>query len=156
MRNSPSSENSPNRAGAAPFPDHYIQIEQRVRYSETDQMGVAHNKVYFEWFELGRTEFCRSRGIPYGDIEKRGIYLVVAESFCRYKKPLRYDDLFFIRTAVRTITPKKSVFVYELRTKDGKTLIAEGATVHVAVDKRGAVISLPDDILVKIAAPLAA
>jgi acyl-CoA thioester hydrolase len=56
-----------------------VETEERVRYSETDQMGVAHNKSYFEWFEIGRTEFCRRKGIPYREIEAQGFYLVVVD-----------------------------------------------------------------------------
>jgi len=91
-----------------------VETEERVRYSETDQMGVAHNKSYFEWFEIGRTEFCRKRGIPYREIEARGFYLVVVEAFCKYRKPLRYDQAILIRVTLREATPKKVVFDYEI------------------------------------------
>jgi len=112
-------------------------------------MGVAHNKSYFEWFELGRTEFCRSRGLPYRDIEARGFYLVVAEALCRYLKPLRYDDEFVIRVALAEATGRKIVFLYELAAAEGG-LVATGRTVHVPVNKRAEVCALPEDILAKI------
>jgi acyl-CoA thioester hydrolase len=150
MKNSPSSENSPNKSHSGPLLPPFIQVEQRVRYSETDRMGVAHNKSYFEWFEIGRTEYCRQKGVSYRDIEERGFYLVVAESFCRYKKPLRYDDRFFIRTGLKEISPKKTVFAYELWTMDGLTLVAEGYTVHISVNKNGTITPMPEDILDKI------
>jgi len=153
MKNSPSSASSPNKGRLSSLPSFPIEIEQRVRYSETDRMGIAHNKNYLDWFEMGRTEYCRKKGFSYRDIEERGIYLVVVESFCRYRKPLRYDDRFLIRTFLREATPKKTVFAYELRTLDGKILIAEGYTIHIPVTGDGVVTPLPEDILTVITRP---
>jgi len=129
-----------------------IEIEERVRYSETDQMGVAHNKIYFEWFEIGRTEFCRQKGISYKDIEARGYYLVVVEAFCKYRKPLRYDEVFVIRVSLREITPKKVVFDYELLTKAQRKLIATGYTVHIVTNAKAEVSTLPEELTKKISA----
>jgi len=119
-------------------------------------MGVAHNKAYLEWFELGRTEFCRHQGLTYKAIEERGHYLVVVEAFCRYKRPMRYDDAFVVSTSLRDITPKKVTFGYEVRLAGRPELIAEGYTVHIAVNRNGAVSALPDDVLDRISAPLGA
>ncbi|MEW5902479.1 MAG: thioesterase family protein [Acidobacteriota bacterium] len=130
-----------------------IEIEERVRYSETDQMGVAHNKNYFEWFEIGRTEYCRRQGIPYREIEIQGFYLVVVEAFCRYRKPLRYDDQFIIRVMLRESTPKKVVFDYALLTKDERQPVASGHTIHIVTNKQGEVSSLPEGILDRIQGP---
>jgi acyl-CoA thioester hydrolase len=127
-----------------------IEIEERVRYSETDQMGVAHNKNYFEWFEIGRTEFCRQKGISYKDIEARGYYFVVVEAFCKYRKPLRYDDVFVIRVSLREITPKKVVFDYELLTREERKLIASGYTVHIVTNAKAEVAAMPQQLLKKI------
>lgn len=124
----------------------FIEIEERVRYSETDQMGVAHNKSYFEWFEIARTEYCRQKKIPYKDIEAQGYYLIVAESFCRYKKPLRYDEKFLIRVRAEEIKSKKVIFSYELLTEKEKSTIASGYTVHVVTNAKAQVCSLPEDI----------
>jgi len=129
-----------------------VEIEERVRYSETDQMGVAHNKSYFEWFEIGRTEFCRRRGIPYREIEAQGFYLVVVEAFCKYRKPLRYDQMFIIRVTLREATSKKIVFDYEILTKEDRSLVASGYTVHIATNARGEVSPLPTPVLDKISA----
>jgi acyl-CoA thioester hydrolase len=128
-----------------------VEIEERVRYSETDQMGVAHNKAYFEWFELGRTEFCRRRGVPYREIESLGFYLVVVEAFCKYRRPLRYDQAFVIRVTLRDSTPKKFVFDYELLTGEERTLVATGYTVHVVTNGRGEVTALPEKVRARIA-----
>lgn len=127
----------------------FIEFRERVRYSETDQMGVAHNKSYFEWFEIARTEYCRQKNIPYKDIEAKGYYLVVAESFCRYKMPLRYDEEFWIRTWAEEIKSKKVVFAYELLTEEQKKLIASGYTIHVVTNSKAQVCSLPEEILRK-------
>ncbi len=127
-----------------------IETEEKVRYSETDQMGVAHNKCYFDWFEIGRTEYCRKKGIPYRDIEGHGHFLVVVEAFCRYKKALRYDEKFIIRTSLQEIAPKKAIFSYELVTKKERKLIASGYTVHISTDKNAKVCPLPPAILEKL------
>ncbi len=127
-----------------------IEIEERVRYSETDQMGVAHNKSYFEWFEIGRTEFCRQRGVSYKEIEAQGAYLAVVEAFCKYRRPLRYDEVFTIRVSLREITPKKTVFDYELLTREGRNLIASGYTVHIVTNTKGEVSTMPEQVLKKI------
>jgi acyl-CoA thioester hydrolase len=116
-------------------------------------MGVAHNKIYFEWFEIGRTEYCRRKNIPYKNIEEEGFYLVVAEAFCRYKRPLRYDEPFLIRVFLEEITPKKMIFAYELVTKKEQKLIATGHTVHVATNAKAEVRSLPQKILDKLKNP---
>ncbi len=129
-----------------------VEIEERVRYSETDQMGVAHNKSHFEWFEIGRTEFCRRKGIPYRDIETQGHYLVVVEAFCRYRKPLRYDQVFIIKVTLREATPKMIIFDYEILSKEGRKLVASGYTVHIATNVRSEISPLPRAILEKLMA----
>ena len=125
----------------------FVEIEERVRYSETDKMGVAHNKNYFEWFEIGRTEYCRKKKIQYKDIEAKGYFLVVAEAFCRYKRPLRYDDRFLIRIYLTDTSQRKIVFNYELLEIKNKKTIALGYTVHVVTDSKAKVCSMPQEIL---------
>ncbi len=115
-------------------------------------MGVAHNKSYLEWFEIGRTEFCRHQGVSYKEIENLGFYLVVVEAFCKYRRPLRYDDVFVIRVSLREITSKKVVFDYELRSKEGRKLIASGYTVHIVTNAKGEVWTMPEQLRKKIGA----
>ncbi len=110
-------------------------------------MGVAHNKCYFEWFEIARTEYCRHKGIPYKEIEDRRFYLVVIEAFCRYKKSLRYDEEFLIIVSLKELTPKKAVFNYELLTKKDRRSVAAGYTIHLATDVNSTVCALPSDII---------
>jgi acyl-CoA thioester hydrolase len=153
MKNSPSSVGSPNSSLSPVSPPiHFFEYLERVRYSETDQMGVAHNKSYFEWFELGRTEFCRQAGLPYRDIEAQGIYLVVAEAHCRYRKPLHYDDPFLIRVGLSEASARKIVFGYEILAAGSGILLATGHTVHVPTNRRAEVCSLPPDLLSRIKA----
>ena len=113
-------------------------------------MGVAHNKCYFDWFEIGRTEYCLKKEIPYKEIEARGFYLVVVEAFCRYRKALRYDENFIIRVSLEELTPKKAIFAYELMTKKERKAVASGYTVHIATDINSKVSPLPSDILQKL------
>ncbi len=127
-----------------------IEVTERVRYSETDQMGVAHNKNYFEWFEIGRTEFCREKKIPYKSIEEQGIYLVVVESFCQYKKPLRYDERIIIQVKLGEASPKKIVFEYVIFSSDKNRVAAQGRSVHVPTNSKARVIPLPEGILQKL------
>jgi len=147
MMKSRSSEHFSNKTALNKGEKNFIELEELVRYSETDQMGVAHNKNYFGWFEIGRTEYCRQKNIPYKDIEAQGFYLVVVEAFCKYKKPLRYDQKFIIRVFLENITPKKVEFAYELVTKEEKKLIASGHTVHIVTNSKAKTCSLPSHII---------
>jgi acyl-CoA thioester hydrolase len=145
--------NFSNKSTPTQGKNNFIEFEEKVRYSEVDKMGVAHNKIYFEWFEIGRTEYCRRKNIPYKNIEEEGFYLVVAEAFCRYKRPLRYDETFLIRVFLEEITPKKMIFAYELVTKKEQKLIATGHTVHITTNAKAEVRSLPQEILDKLKKP---
>ena len=115
----------------------------RVRYAETDQMGVVYYGNYFTWFEVGRIELCRQLGFEYKRMEAEDdSYIVVAEATCRYKRPARFDDVLTIRTRV-TETQRRTIrFGYEIF-NDGE-LIATGETVHVVCDRTGRPKSLPE------------
>lgn len=116
----------------------------RVRYSETDKMGVVYHANYLIWFEIGRTEFCRGRGFSYRDMEENDdAFLVVAESYCRYKAPAYFDDELLVRTHITELRRRALRFGYEIvRISDGK-IIAEGETGHVVTDGTGRVKSFP-------------
>jgi len=121
-------------------------LKLRVRYAETDQMGVVYYSNYFIWFEVSRTEFFREKGLDYNRIEKeRKIYLPVTESYCRYKSPLRYDDLFTITTWLSDVGRSRLTFEYTIK-KDG-IVVTTGHTKHVFIDPAGKPISIPKDIL---------
>jgi acyl-CoA thioester hydrolase len=117
----------------------------RVRYAETDQMGVVYYANFFVWFEIGRTDLCRQYGFAYRDMEERdGLYIMVAEARCRYKAPARYDDELEIRTCVREVRKRVLVFGYEVYRPATAELLAEGETIHVITDRQGRPRALPD------------
>ena len=116
-------------------------ITLRVRYAETDRMGLLHHANYLVYFETGRTELLRKRGFAYRDIEDAGHFLVIVEVGCKFKRPAHYDDLLSLTTVVERVTGVKIVHRYELR-RDG-LLIAEGHSVLACVDREGRPQPLP-------------
>ena len=117
----------------------------RVRYAETDQMGVVYYANYLVWFEIGRTDFCLQHGFAYRAMEQEdGLYIMVAEARCRYKAPARYDDEILIRTRVTGMRKRVLIFGYEIYRQRTDELIAEGETVHVITDRDGRPRTLPD------------
>lgn len=134
--------------------DEWHECAVRVRYAETDRMSVVYHANYLVWFEIGRTEFCRARGFAYKDMEENHrAFLVVAESYCRYKAPARYDDELVIRTHITELRRRSVRFGYEVvRLSDGH-IIAEGETGHVVTDPQGRVISLPETYRVALSSP---
>jgi acyl-CoA thioester hydrolase len=117
----------------------------RVRYSETDKMGVVYHANYLVWFEIGRTEFCRARGFSYRDMEENdNAFLVVVESYCRYKSPAYYDDELIVRTHITELRRRSLRFGYEIvRLSDGQ-VIAEGESGHLVTGSDGRVRSFPE------------
>jgi acyl-CoA thioester hydrolase len=107
----------------------------RVRYAETDQMGVVYHANYFVWFEVGRVELLRQLGFSYREMEAQdGCGIAVIDARCRYKAPARYDDELLLRTKLTLVRESLIQFSYELlRTGDGE-LLAEGDTTHIVVD----------------------
>jgi acyl-CoA thioester hydrolase len=125
--------------------DDWHETTIRVRYAETDRMGVVYHANYLVWFEIGRTEFCRARGFAYKDMEENDrAFLVVAESYCRYKAPANYDDELIIRTHITELRRRSVRFGYEIIRAADDLIIAEGETGHVATDPNGRVISMPE------------
>lgn len=121
------------------------ETEVRVRYAETDQMGIAHHSNYLIWFEAGRSDFCRARGFSYKEMEEKdGALLVVAESYVRYKSPAFYDDLIVIRTRVGEVRSRSIRFVYEIYRPHDDALLAEGETLHLVTDEHKKIRTLPD------------
>ncbi|PIE54306.1 MAG: acyl-CoA thioester hydrolase [Dethiosulfovibrio peptidovorans] len=110
----------------------------RVRYAETDQMGIAHHGTYLTWFEMGRSGLCRDWGKPYARWEAEGIFLPVVEASCRYKSPARYDEELALHTQVEQVKPHSVTFRYRLFC--GGRLLAEGRTRHAFTDPEGRLI----------------
>ena len=115
----------------------------RVRYAETDKMGVVYYAHYLVWFEIGRTEWLRDTGWTYRDMEAQGLLLPVLESHCEYKLGARYDDEIEIRTKARLVSPVRIAFDYELARRADRVAIATGYTVHVTLDAAGRPTRLP-------------
>jgi acyl-CoA thioester hydrolase len=121
------------------------ETEVRVRYAETDQMGIAHHSNYLIWFEAGRSDLCRSRGFSYKEMEEKdNALMVVAESYVRYKSPAFYEDVLSIQTTVSEIRSRSIRFSYEIHRRSDNTLIAEGETLHLVTDKQQKVRTIPE------------
>jgi len=121
------------------------ETEIRVRYAETDQMGIVHHANYLTWFEVGRSDLCRAKGFSYKEMEVEGdVMMVVAEAYCRYKSPAFYEDVLSVRTQVGELRSRSIRFIYEVFRESDETLIAEGETLHVVTDKNKKVITLPE------------
>jgi len=118
-------------------------VELRVRYAETDQMGVVYYANYLVWFEVGRTELLRSLGWSYREMEHEGIGLPVIESSCLYHRPARYDDELEIRTKGTLLSAVRMQFDYEIMRNPGGELIVSGRTLHAAVNGHGRPARLP-------------
>ena len=120
-------------------------VNIRVRYAETDQMGIAHHAEYFAWFEVGRTELLREAGLTYRDLEKRGVRFPVIGTEARFLRPAYYDDLLEVRTQVAQVSGARIAFAYEIY-RDGSGPIATARTEHAAVDADGRPQRLPADV----------
>lgn len=115
----------------------------RVRYAETDQMGVVYHANHFIWFEVGRVELLRQLGFSYRDMEEKDhCAIAVVEAKCRYRAPARYDDEIIIRTQLLNVRESAIHFAYELHRADG-LLLAEGETTHIVTDANMKVAPLP-------------
>ena len=121
------------------------EARMRVRYAETDQMGVVYHANYFVWFEIGRVELLRQLGFSYREMEEiDGCGIAVIDARCRYKAPARYDDEVIVRTHVKYLRESLVQFEYELVRADDGTPLAEGDTTHVVVDAEMKKVSLPE------------
>ena len=111
------------------------EVRLRVRYAETDQMGVVYHANHFIWFEVGRVELLRQLGFSYREMEENdGCFIAVVDARCRYKAPARYDDEVIVRTHLKNVRESLVHFGYELlRVSDG-VLLAEGETTHIVTD----------------------
>jgi len=118
----------------------------RVRYAETDAMGVAWHGSYFAWFEVGRTDLLRERGMTYRELEAQDVHLPVIEASARYRRPARYDDLLEVRTRVVAHSVVRVSFEYEILGEGAREPLATGFTAHAAVDASGRPRRLPAEV----------
>ena len=134
-----------------PLPASHATVRQstsvvRVRYAETDKMGVVYYAHYFVWFEIGRTEWLRETGWTYRSMEEEGLGLPVIEAHCEYRNSARYDDDLEIRTRARLVSAVRIGFDYEIVRRTDSQLIASGYTVHVTLDRSGRPVRLPSRV----------
>jgi len=115
----------------------------RVIYGDTDNMGQAYYGNYLRWFEIGRNELFRSLGLAYKSVENLGFFLPVAEVFCKYSVPAKYDDLLMIETSLDIRIKGAIKFDYRIWSEDGKTLLAHGYTKHACLNHKGKVVRPP-------------
>ncbi len=120
------------------------ETKLRVRYAETDQMGVVYHSNYVIWFEVGRVEMLRQLGFTYRDMEREdGTHIAVVEVRCRYKAPARYDNLVSVRTRLLNVRDSLLHFGYEIVRDEDGALLAEGETIHIVVDGEFQRVQLP-------------
>jgi acyl-CoA thioester hydrolase len=124
---------------------HVSTSEFRVRYSETDQMGVVYHTNYLIWCEIGRTDFIRTSGSTYADLERRGVLLAVSEASIRYHAAARYDDLIRVQTRLVAVRSRAVTFDYLITNGDTGERLASARTALVSLDRGGRPASLPDD-----------
>ena len=118
----------------------------RVRYAETDKMGVVYYANYLVWFEVGRTDLLRESGWDYREMEKEGYALPVIEAHCTYREPARYDDVLDVRTTGTLLSPVRVQFTYEIVRASDAAMLATGTTIHATLDRAGRPCKLPERV----------
>jgi acyl-CoA thioester hydrolase len=122
-----------------------VDTTLRVRYSETDRMGIVYHGHYIAWFEIGRTEYCRAAGVPYRAIEDSGLLILVTAVECRYRRSARYDDEVRVATSLTEVARRGLSFGYSVFDAEGR-LLADGATRHLFADTAGRPTRAPAEI----------
>jgi acyl-CoA thioester hydrolase len=134
----------------------FHETRLRVRYAETDQMGIVYHSNHLIWFEVGRVELMREMGFSYRDMEHQdGCFIAVAEVKCRYRAPVYYDEEVLVRTRLKNVRESVIVFSYELVRADSMALLAEGETTHIVTDSKMKVAALPEKYLTAFRAAMA-
>lgn len=138
------STESPSARSAPPTLHH--DVEFRVRYAETDQMGVVYHTNYLVWCEVGRTDFIRQRGMSYADIERSGIGLAVTELSARFHAAARYDDMVRVRTTLADVRSRGITFDYLITNAATGDRLVTARTALVSIDRSGRLVALPNEI----------
>lgn len=138
------STESPSARSAPPTLHH--DVEFRVRYAETDQMGVVYHTNYLVWCEVGRTDFIRQRGMSYADIERSGIGLAVTELSARFHAAARYDDIVRVRTTLADVRSRGITFDYLITNAATGDRLVTARTALVSIDRAGRLVALPNEI----------
>lgn len=129
-----------------PIPgSHKHRTRIRVRYAETDQMGVVYYSNYFVWMEIGRVELVRERGFNYKELEQtEGLFLSVIDATCHYLYPARYDEEIVVQTEVVNASSRTIEFAYQIRSAGSDRLLAQGSTRHIWLNREWRPVRLPD------------
>ncbi len=123
-----------------------VESALRVRYAETDRMGVVYHGHYIVWFEIGRTEYCRAAGLPYRKMEESGLRILVTRAECTYRRGARYDDAIRVRARLTELQSRGLTFTYEIVDAQDRPL-ADGSTRHVFADANGRPRRAPAEIV---------
>jgi acyl-CoA thioester hydrolase len=124
-----------------------VDTTLRVRYAETDAMGVVYHANYLVWFEVGRGEYFRAMGHDYGDWERQGYLLPVSEAYARYHAPARYGDLVAVHTSLEEVRSRGLTLGYEVKEAESQLRLVTGWTKHICVDREGQVRRLPQGMI---------
>ena len=135
-----------------PSPDagRISDIEHRVNYSETDQMGFVYHANYLVWLDMARTEHLRHTGVTYKVMEEQGVYLAVTDVHIRYRQPARYDDLVRIRCWVRDLASRRVIFGYAVERAATDELLATAETALIALNRRHALARIPEHVIAQL------
>ena len=125
----------------------HCETRLRVRYAETDKMGVVYHANYFIWMEIGRADYCKSVGFSYREMENEDANMAVVDASCRYMASARYDDEILVRTTIERLNRRLVTFAYSISNAETGEVLAEGRTVHITVDKKGRKSSIPEKYL---------
>ena len=128
------------------MPRSHFDVDFRVRYAETDQMGVVYHSEYLVWCEVGRTEYIRALGLPYAEMERRGALLAVADASLRYHGSARYDDMIRVETTVTEVRSRAVVFEYLIRHLPSGTRLVTARTMLVSLDRNARPAPLPAEV----------
>src|SRR4030095_10103508 len=118
--------------------EHHCETRFRVRYAETDKMGVVYYANYFVWMEIGRTAYCKSGGLRYREMDREHANMAAPDAPCRYIAPARYDDEILVRTTVERVNRRLVTFAYSISNAETGELLAEGKAVDDTVRQEGA------------------
>ncbi len=142
----------PRHAMRGPEDRPVVEARFRVRFFETDAMGVVHHTAYITWFEEGRSAYTRAIGYPYAQMERDGLSLAVAEVQARYHRPAAYDDEVVVRARLDELQSRGMTFSYEIRRASDDALLVTGMTRHISVDHHNCVKRIPDAMREKLVA----
>jgi acyl-CoA thioester hydrolase len=133
----------------ATLPARVVETPLRVRYAETDRMGIVYHANYLVWFEIGRTEYCRAAGLPYRAMEDAGVLILVTAIECRYRRSARYDDALIVRAWISELAARGVTFQYEVADSE-RRILADGASRHVFAGPDGRPRRAPEDFLARL------